>query len=159
MDHQAILAAFPRDMTPSPVLGAASAARNLILASASSGFTRPVGCTWTHSRSMHFAPMAWWDETLQATCGSLNHSQKWRLHIQKLQCRQMRQTMEYAGRVGLQDFALASHLFPTCFPLVFQYLPHGFALASNLSPTSFLFVSHLSHSQYSVGAFGSGRVA
>ena len=37
---------------------AASAARNLILASASSGFTRPVGWTCTHSRSMVFAPIS-----------------------------------------------------------------------------------------------------
>lgn len=35
-----------------------SAAKNLILASASSGFTKPVGCTWTHSKSMHLAPIA-----------------------------------------------------------------------------------------------------
>ena len=37
-----------------------SAAKNLIFASASSGFTKPVGCTWTHSRSMHLAPIASW---------------------------------------------------------------------------------------------------
>ena len=36
----------------------ASAARNLILASASSGLTRPVGWTCTHSRSMVFAPIS-----------------------------------------------------------------------------------------------------
>ena len=41
-----------------PALGRASAARNLILASASSGFTRPVGWTCTHSRSMVFAPIS-----------------------------------------------------------------------------------------------------
>ena len=41
-----------------PGQGRSSAARNLILASASSGFTRPVGCTCTHSRSMVFAPIS-----------------------------------------------------------------------------------------------------
>ena len=34
------------------------AARNLILAQGSSGFTKPVGCTWTHSGSMVLAPIA-----------------------------------------------------------------------------------------------------
>merc|ERR1712048_796925 len=43
--------------TRPPTPRRASAARNLIFASASSGFTRPVGCTWTHSKSMDFAPM------------------------------------------------------------------------------------------------------
>jgi len=36
----------------------ASAAKNLIFASGSSGFTKPVGCTCTHSRSIDLPPMA-----------------------------------------------------------------------------------------------------
>ena len=42
--------------TSRPTARSVSAARNFILASESSGFTKPVGCTWTHSRSMVFAP-------------------------------------------------------------------------------------------------------
>merc|ERR1719336_524394 len=43
--------------TKPPTPRRASAARNLIFASGSSGFTRPVGCTWTHSKSIVFPPM------------------------------------------------------------------------------------------------------
>merc|ERR1719254_19778 len=44
--------------TKPPTPRSASAARNLILASGSSGFTSPVGWTCTHSRSIDFPPIA-----------------------------------------------------------------------------------------------------
>merc|ERR1712003_442944 len=44
--------------TKPPTPRKASAAKNLILASGSSGFTKPVGCTCTHSRSIDLAPTA-----------------------------------------------------------------------------------------------------
>ena len=58
-----ICCAWPRPSNPCniAVIFGTSAAKNLILASASSGFTSPVGWTWTHSKSMLLAPMAWED--------------------------------------------------------------------------------------------------
>merc|ERR1719221_1503679 len=64
MPHDLVRGSFVEQVTewrlvlPHLASDVASAAKNFTLASGSSGFTRPVGCTCTHSKSTLLAPTA-----------------------------------------------------------------------------------------------------